>query len=263
MEKYIIIYHRNPAVGIKMEKILIHSYKGGTGKTTVAVNLASILSHDKRILLLENDFNMPCFINIFKYEPEFCFNDYFKEKVNLDKTIQHDIKPNLDVIFADKRFDPTEKIMGSDQKWYLKLLKRMMSDLKSLESKYDYVIFDTPPGWHLILVNLIALANKAILLLRPNSYEVNGTKQLLEILYKRAKPMVSFEVHLIFNQVPEVNMETDLKDWAKDLKGVGVKYAGFISCSCNTAFQMAHEKTIFTLDHEFSQALLKILKKIN
>lgn len=35
-----------------MEKILVHSYKGGTGKTTVALNIANILSHHNKILLL-------------------------------------------------------------------------------------------------------------------------------------------------------------------------------------------------------------------
>jgi MinD-like ATPase involved in chromosome partitioning or flagellar assembly len=33
-----------------MEKILVHSYKGGTGKTTVALNAASLLARDSKIL---------------------------------------------------------------------------------------------------------------------------------------------------------------------------------------------------------------------
>ena len=176
-----------------MEKILVHSYKGGTGKTTVAVNIASMLSHDNKILLIENDFMMPSFFNIFQHEPDVYFNDYLNSNVKFNEVIQYEIEPNLDVVFTNKKFDPNEKVMSSDQEWFLSILKQMMEDFKTLEDNYDYVIFDTPPGWHLVVVNLIALSNKAILLLRPNSYEVNGTKMLLEVLYK------AFHLVLVMN----------------------------------------------------------------
>ncbi|MFX1283530.1 MAG: tyrosine-protein kinase family protein [Promethearchaeota archaeon] len=245
-----------------MERILIHSYKGGTGKTTVALNIANILSHHNKILLIENDFKMPSFFYIFKREPNLYFNDYLIGNANFNEIIECDVKSNLDVIFTNKSFDPNEKVMGSDQEWFLIILERMMGDLKALEDKYDYVIFDTPPGWHLIVANLIMLSNKAVLLLRPNSYAVNGTKRMLEVLYKRARPIGSWDVYLLFNQVPEVDMKAELERWAGEFQKEGIKYAGYISCSCNTAYQMAHEAMIFSLEHKFNQALQKALNTL-
>ncbi|MFX0182299.1 MAG: tyrosine-protein kinase family protein [Candidatus Hodarchaeota archaeon] len=238
-----------------MEKILVHSYKGGTGKTTVALNIASLLSQSSKILLIENDFIMPSFFNIFKLEPDVYFNDYLNGNANFDDVIQHEVKSNLDVILTNKTFDPNERVMGSDQEWFLNILGRMIEDFKALEDNYDYVIFDSPPGWNLIVVNLIMLSTKAILLLRPNSYAVNGTKRMIEILYKRVKPMGSWDIYLLFNQVPEVDMKSDLERWAREFQKDGINYAGYISCSCNTSYQMAHEATIFSSDHEFNQAL--------
>ena len=242
-----------------MEKILIHSYKGGTGKTTVAVNMASMLSHDSKILLIENDFMMPSFFDIFKREPDVYFNDYFNGDVKFDEIIEFEVRSNLDVVFTSKNFDPNEKVMSSDQEWFLTILQQMIADFQKLEENYDYVIFDTPPGWHLIVVNLIALADKAILLLRPNSYEVNGTKLMLDILYKRAKPMTNWEIYLLFNQVPEVDMKAVLEKWAGEFQKDGIKYSGYISCSCNIAYQMAHDTKIFTPEHEFNQSLQNAL----
>jgi MinD-like ATPase involved in chromosome partitioning or flagellar assembly len=242
-----------------MEKILVHSYKGGTGKTMIALNMANLLSRDNRILLIENDFIMPSFFDIFNREPNAYFNDYLNENVNFDQIIEYEVKPNLDVIFTNKNFNPNEKVMGSDQDWFITQLRRMINDLELLEDRYDYVIFDTPPGWHLIVVNLIMMSNKAILLLRPNSYAVNGTKRMIEILYKRAKPISRWDVYLLFNQVPEVNMKADLEMWAGEFQKDGIKCAGSISCSCDTSYQMAHEVTIFPLDHTFTKALQNAL----
>ncbi len=245
------------------EKIFVHSYKGGTGKTTVAVNLASILSQKGRVLLIENDFSMPSFYNIFKHDPDTFFNNYLNGSGNFKDVIVPNIKPDLDVIFANKDFNPMEKIMGSDQEWFLNLLGRMIKEFKSLENKYKYVVFDSPPGWHMNLVNLITLSNKAILILRPNSYEVNGSKRLLEILYKRAKPQLNLDVYLLFNQVPEVDMVKDLNSWAEDFKQGGIKYAGHISCSCTTAYEMAHGTTIFPPDHVFTRSLQEVVNVLS
>ncbi|MFX1516405.1 MAG: tyrosine-protein kinase family protein [Promethearchaeota archaeon] len=245
-----------------MEKILVHSYKGGTGKTTVAVNIASILSLENNVLLIENDFMMPSFFDIFECEPNAYFNDYLNGSANFKEVIEHEVKSNLDVIFTNKKFDPNEKVMSSDQEWFLSILKQMITDLNTLEKKYNYVIFDTPPGWHLIVVNLIALANKAILILRPDSYEVSGTKIMLDILYKRAKPIRSWDIYFLFNQVPKVEMKEDLENWAQELEKDGMSYAGYISCSCNIAYEMAHNTKIFPLNHEFNQALQNALKRV-
>ena len=110
----------------RMEKILIHSYKGGTGKTTVSLNLASILSANNRVLLIENDFMMPSFYTIFKHEPDYYFNDYYNGIANFLDVIVPNVQPNLDVIFTNKSFNPDEKVMSSDQSWFISMLKRMM-----------------------------------------------------------------------------------------------------------------------------------------
>ena len=245
-----------------MEKILIHSYKGGTGKTTIALNTASLLANHNKVLLVENDFMMPFFFAIFKREPKFYFNDFFNGTAIFEDIIVPEIMSNLDVVFTNKKFDPNEKIMGSDQEWFFSALETLMEEFGKLEAKYDYIIFDTPPGWHLIVVNLIMLSTKAILILRPNSFAVEGTKRMIEIIYKRSRPMRNWDVCLMFNQVPEIDMKADLDRWAGEFQEDGIKYLGHISCSCNNSYQMAHETAIFSPDHTFNQELQNALNKL-
>jgi MinD-like ATPase involved in chromosome partitioning or flagellar assembly len=245
-----------------MEKILVHSYKGGTGKTTVAINLARLVARDHKVLLIESDFLMPSFFYIFDQEPSLYFNDYLNGKTSLNDVIVPDVQPNMDVIFTDKKYDPNEKIVGTDQRWFLSTLQKLNQDFETLQNHYDYIVFDTPPGWHLVIINLIMLSDKAILILRPNSYAVKGTKRLVEMVYKRAKPMSSWEIFLLFNQVPEVEMSADLQQWAEEFQQDGIKYAGFIDCSCTTSYQMAHDAMLFPADHQFNLALQAALSRI-
>jgi MinD-like ATPase involved in chromosome partitioning or flagellar assembly len=206
---------------------------------------------------------MPTFQYILRGKPEYYFNDYLKGEVNFKEVIVPDTQLNMDVIFTNKNFDPNEKIMGSDQKWFMSTLQRMNQDLETLKDEYNFVIFDSPPGWHLIVINLIMICNKAILLLRPNSYAVSGTRKMIEIIYKRARALSQMEMFILFNQVPEIEMSVDLERWAEQFQNEGVKYAGHISCSCETSYQMAHEAMIFPADHYFHGALKKALNQMN
>ena len=153
--------------------------------------------------------------------------------------------------------------MSSDQSWFFETLKKMMKDFEALEGRYDYIIFDTPPGWHMIVINLIMLSNKAILILRPNGYAVAGTKRMIEILYKRAKPLKNWEVYLLFNQIPErADFSPDIEKWSAEFHRAGIKYAGEVPCSCEISYQLAHETSIFPDTHEFTKALKLALKNI-
>jgi len=57
--------------------IAFHSYKGGTGKTTLAANLAALLAKNgNRVFLLDLDFYAPSLQSYFEAQPKKWINDF-------------------------------------------------------------------------------------------------------------------------------------------------------------------------------------------
>ena len=254
-----------------MEIVCIHSYKGGAGKTTIALNLATQLTsaHGKKVLLIESDFKMPSFEGIFDFKPQHYFNDYFATEKNLslqDCITKHPSYKNLDVIIANPTFNPEEKIHLWDKRYHAFHLRRLQTSLLDIKNKnlYDYVIFDTPPGLSYIAINNIALSNYGIIVVRPNSQAIKGTYTMLEQLYLKTKSPDQIKLYLLFNQIPRVPMTRELDAWKNKFSTLQVQEAGRIPCSCQGTYDMAIGKHVFESDHEinsYMKPLISYLKK--
>jgi MinD-like ATPase involved in chromosome partitioning or flagellar assembly len=124
--------------------ILIHSFKGGTGKTLTSINLANLLSNQgKRVLLIESDFTMPAFHGIFSdFKPDMFFNDFLAgSETIIDPYVYPDSEAELGIIFCDDEFRADDKIRLNDQNWFRAKKNQLQASLDKVN--YDYVIFDS------------------------------------------------------------------------------------------------------------------------
>ena len=74
----------------KMSKIIaVHSYKGGTGKTLLSVNLAATFAKlGKKICLFDLDFRAPSLFSVLKVENAECWlNDYLNGACEINKVL--------------------------------------------------------------------------------------------------------------------------------------------------------------------------------
>ncbi len=191
--------------------IMVHSYKGGSGKTAFSVNLAQYLSvkKNKRVLLIEQDTGGATFTNIFKVEPELYWNDFYKNNRLLKELIIH--RDDFDIICSYEQ--ETLIPEGEASKLFLaRQVERIQREVKFLRSSYDFIILDTRPGFTLDLVTSIAISDIAVLMTRIDTDTISKTIDLFNKIYASFSEKI---LVLIQNQIPQKiegyeDMEVDL-----------------------------------------------------
>lgn len=206
---------------------MLHSYKGGSGKTLFSTNIAQVLMnvYNKRVLLIESDFAMPSFQIIFdNHKPDIFFNDYLNSKeISIEEIIYPNIDSDFGIIFCKEDFNPKDKVHSNDQAWFYEKLLQLKSDIAKLN--YDFIIFDTSPGLHLFTINILTMTDYILLLMRPDSVSYRSLNFLLENIYGKSinlKGSKSFDLRVIINQVPKLDLFLEIiKRWKTELS---IKY---------------------------------------
>jgi len=161
--------------------LVISNRKGGTGKTTVSVNLAAELAvHGKRVLLVDLDSQGHCAVGlglkVGRGAPT--AHDIFRDNGGrLAATIQPTAFPNLSLAPADPLFDHGSGLRDEG------LLSRAIAE-EDIASSFDVVILDTPPSLDILLFNGLVAANLVLVPYVPHPLSLEGVRQLLRVLFK-------------------------------------------------------------------------------
>src|ERR671916_26121 len=181
--------------------IAFHSYKGGTGKTTIACNLAAMLSlRGYNVTLLDLDVYAPSLHAYFDYSPNKWINDLLFENSELNE-IMIDMTPTLTkhaaykpkkmgrllVGFSNPQKEEVYKLEGSIRtaNANIQLLRRFVQLREDLISDFesDYVILDTSPGIRYWSINSLAIADVLFLTLKFGDLDIEGTIKMANDIY--------------------------------------------------------------------------------
>jgi chromosome partitioning protein len=182
--------------------IAFHSYKGGTGKTTIACNLAAMLStKGYNVSLLDLDVYAPSLHAYFGQNPDKWINDLLFENSDLN-SIMVDMTPavskyvasgsnkklgRLLVGFSNPQKEEIYKLEGSIKtaNANIQLLRRFVQLREDLISDYesDYVILDTSPGIRYWSINSLAVADVLFLTLKYGDLDIEGTIKMAKDIY--------------------------------------------------------------------------------
>jgi chromosome partitioning protein len=181
--------------------IAFHSYKGGTGKTTIACNLAAMLSlKGYSVSLLDLDVYAPSLHAYFDYSPNKWINDLLFENSDLNE-IMVDMTSTLTKSVANKTRKIGRLLVGfsnpQKEEIYrlegsiktananIQLLRRFVQLREDLISEYesDYVILDTSPGIRYWSINSLAVADVLFLTLKFGDLDIEGTIKMANDIY--------------------------------------------------------------------------------
>lgn len=165
--------------GKKMSKIIaVLNQKGGVGKTTTAINLATYLSRSGRTVLLvdaDPQGNTSSGLGLDKQALNATLYDVLFSQANVHKAVQK-LDANLSILPSNANLAGAEvELVGQDSRETF--LKRALQDLN-----YDFIIIDCPPSLGLLTINALTAANEVIIPVQAEYYGLEGLSQLLSVI---------------------------------------------------------------------------------
>lgn len=159
------------------KKIAISLRKGGSGKTTTAVNLATALHQkSKKTLLVDLDpqANATISVGIDPLTLKKHINSLFTD-INI-KTEEAITKTSfgLPILPSHPDLAETEAGMRATQ---IGLLKGLLEPIDGL---FDYIVIDTPPAESYLTVNALATADEVIIPLQTHYLAMRGLQEAIE-----------------------------------------------------------------------------------
>lgn len=165
-----------------MAKIIaITNQKGGTGKTTTSINLASYLaSYGRKVLLLDLDpqGNASSGIGISSQESEKGLYHLITDQALAHETVKSTSLNNLDIITSSQDLAAaTIELVNLDSREY-----KLRNALNSIKNKYHYVIIDCPPSLGLLTINGLVATDEILIPVQCEYYALEGLGQLLNTI---------------------------------------------------------------------------------
>jgi capsular exopolysaccharide synthesis family protein len=173
-----------------IKSILITSTNIGVGKTSVATNLAAVLTQgDKNVVLIDADLHKPKIHEVVSVTNKFGLTDVCLNGLNIEKAL---------INFKDEKFKIIPSGRSIENPVDLLASEKIDQLLEKLEEIADYIIIDSPP---LIVADALFLAAKVdgiLLVVRPGHIRKKVAVAMME-QFNRAGARV---LGVVFNRIP-------------------------------------------------------------
>lgn len=167
-----------------MKVISVLNRKGGTGKTTFAVNISRIFSaepeyHSPKILFIDLDAQgngsgtLGC-----TYKNSVGSYEVITNKISIAEAIIHSPYPNIDVLQGTLLLDDApDELFATETKEYI-----LQRQLETVSDIYDYVIIDCQPVKNILTVNALTASDYVVVPMEATKYASDGVNYMLSFI---------------------------------------------------------------------------------
>jgi len=204
-----------------MPRILaLANQKGGVGKTTTAINLATALAADHKVLLIDLDpqGNASTGLGIGRADRSAGSYALLVEDRPLAELLRPSQIPNLSVLPADPDLAGAEiELVGAEDRE--RRLATALKDGSESLAGFDFIFLDCPPSLGLLTLNALVAADGVLVPLQTEFFALEGISQItrtIDRVRRALNPRLTLE-GIVLTMVDRRNNLSELV--ANDVRG--------------------------------------------
>ena len=229
--------------------ISISNQKGGVGKTTSSVNIATYLAASEiptLIIDMDPQANSTSGLGLEMQNDSKSIYDVIINEISPESAIQRTNLEYLDIIPSSSQLVGAEiELVSEISREYM--LKEALDKIKG---KYKYIIIDSPPSLGLLTLNVLTASDSIIIPIQCEYYALEGLSQLLNtirLVQKRLNEKLEIEGILVTMYDSRLNLSKQVVKELEDYFGDKV-YETYIHRNVRLGEAPSHGKPILLYD---------------